>query len=425
MTTNTLPPVERAHHPFSPSKLQNLEQCSLYEGNNSVNERAIAGTLAHGVTESGEDHDSLSDDDASAAAFCMDWVHRQKLLMEEARDRAISKAAHAKFDPDHEPTEDEFNVVWSRERESTPAVLELMEGYLPVDECRYECQGKPVESTTAGYFDRALINHEGTYCLAIDFKFGRWAVETCSNSLQAIAYVLGLFRAYPKLQQIKFVFIQPALDVVDGHTFSRAQVPELYRRVQVVVARAIEARNLGTWDSASPAIPVCSFCGAIGRCPKVAAIACTIAKKFHPLGVPSNVTPTFLDSPEGTADALNVAAVMATWAAAYRAQVTDRVIRRAAPVPPGFTLASRSNREVTNETLAREVALKFVTEDEFKSISPFPGFSDLEEIVSTKAPRGQKSSTVTALKDALKESGAVTVGQPYAFLKAQPKRNDE
>jgi hypothetical protein len=427
-TTNT-PAVdsalERAHHPFSPSKLQNLEQCPLYESNNSINERAIAGTLAHGVTETGEDHASLGDDDAAAASFCMDWVHREKLLMEEARDRAITEQAHAEFGPDYEPEEDEFNAVWSGKRESMPPVVELMEGYLPVDDCKHDCLGKVVDSTTAGYFDRALIDHTGEYCLAVDFKFGRWAVETCATSLQAISYVLGLFRAYPKLQRIKFVFIQPALDVVDGHTFYRSEIPDLYRRVQVVVLRAIEARNSKNWDTARPAIPVCNFCGAIGRCPKVAAIACTISKKFSPLNVPNNVTPTFLDSPENTAEALNVAAVMGVWAAAFRAVTTDRVIRRDAPIPPGFTLASRANREVVNEALARKVALQFVTEEEFNSITSFPGFGDLEEIVSEKAPRGLKSSTVTALKDALKDSGAVVSGQPYAFLRASPTRKDK
>jgi hypothetical protein len=262
------------------------------------------------------------------------------------------------------------------------------------------------------------IDHTEKFALGVDLKFGKWAVEECSNNLQAISYVLGLFKAFQELEQVLFYFVQPALDVVDGALFKREQVPELYRRVQTVVARAIEARNSGSWDAAKPAVPVCNFCGAIGRCPKVAEIACSIAKKFAPLNVPGNVTPTFCDLPENTSAALNVAAVMAIWAQAYRSQVTDRVIRRAAPVPPGFILASRSVRTVVNPKMARDISLGYLTEEEFQSISPFPGFGVLEKLIADKSPRGAKTATMESFKADLNGSGAVVTGQPYAFLRA-------
>src|SRR6187551_3557979 len=106
---NTLPPTEplkaaltppiaatdaeRVHHSYSPSSLQSLEACPCYRNKQEVvlHERCIAGTKAHNVTETGEDDKELSDEDAVAAAECMDFYARRVELLEEARLREINK----------------------------------------------------------------------------------------------------------------------------------------------------------------------------------------------------------------------------------------------------------------------------------------------------------------------------------------------
>src|SRR6266498_3685653 len=74
----------RTHHPYSPSTLENLKACPCYKSREDViNERAIAGTLAHSVVESRTDDNNLSDEDTAAAAACIDFVDGRKRLMEE------------------------------------------------------------------------------------------------------------------------------------------------------------------------------------------------------------------------------------------------------------------------------------------------------------------------------------------------------
>lgn len=425
-TTNT-PAVEhavsRAHHPFSPSKLQNLEACPCYESaQGALNARCIAGTMAHAVTETGEDEHRLSDDDAAAAAECMDFYHREALLMREARRRAVKELAEQHWEETHRLLSPDACLQWAQV--NIPEVIELTESYLPIDGCKFTCRGETVEATTAGYVDRAVIDHTGKFAKMFDWKFGMWPVEDAANNLQGIAYCLGLMRLYPELDIIQFFFKQPHINVVSSAKFHRYQLPGLYLRIQVVVARAVEARDNGDWKAANPMTPVCNFCSNLGKCPKVAQIACNVAHKFAPMLVPANVTPTFCDSPENTEAALNLSAVMATWAGAYRTQVTDRVIRRAAPVPPGFTLTSRANREVVSEAKLREVTLRYLTADELAGISSFP-FGKAEEIVNDKAPRGQKKLKIEEYQAALIESGAVIKGQPYAFLRAVAKKDNK
>lgn len=422
MSTESLPNTERAHHPFSPSKLQMLEACPCFDNHQGpVNERAIAGTLAHAVTETGDDHFKLSDDDAAAAAECMDFYHREAQLMHEERHREVLKVA-ANLAEDF--TGSGVDLLAKAEKR-VPQVTEFTEIYLPVDDVVLEWCGKTAQATTAGYVDRGVIDHLGLHAKMFDWKFGMWPVEETDNNLQAIAYVLGLFKLHPKLISIQFFFKQPHLNYITSAVFTRAQIPTLYLRVQTVVTRAIEARKRGGFDMACPMAGVCNFCGNIGECPKVHALACTVGAKFYPLEIPENITPTFCDTPENSGKAMQLATVVKIWADAYRTQMSDRVLRKACEPPPGYTLSTRANRVVKDEAKAKEVSLRYVTEAEFQSVSPFPTFGKLEEIVKDKAPRGQKTIKLDEFKAALEAEGAVGKEAPYAFLRAVASRKDK
>jgi hypothetical protein len=414
------PPVvtdaERPHHPFSPSSLQSREACACYRNRNSTHVAAIRGTLQHKVVETGEDDASLGDDEALAAADCLDYYERQKQLLEEARTRAeraliaATQAAGAKTYIPPLP------------------VLDLKEEYLPVDDCDFEDIINTVKvitkSTTAGYVDRALIAHDRKYAILLDWKFGMWVVEEADNNLQGISYALGLFKKYPTLEEIKFVFKQPHLDLLTEHTFKRADIPKLYLRVQTVVARAREAYyrvEKDDYSMATPMVPACNFCALIGKCPKVANFACNVGAKFHPLEIPSDISPTGIKSGADTVLGLRLAQVMAVWAGAYKTQVTDRVIRQAGAdgeliAPPGYVVQSRADREIADASKFKEVTLRFLKQEELDPLATYT-FGRIEEKIKDNAPRGSKTSTVEQYQTELTNSGAVKKGESYSFLR--------
>lgn len=408
--------TERVHHPYSPSTLGYLEACPAYQGQQSAtpHERTTAGTRAHDVVESGIDDARLSDEDALAAAECLDLIHRRRQLMEEARAREVVKKTAelwGKPVPEGKPAD---AAQWAEQE--VPAIMEMKEVYLLVDDKQFD---DGVLATTAGYVDRVLIDHTRTCAELLDWKFGKWAVEKAEDNPQGIAYTLGLFHTYPDLQKVRVFFKQPHLDMITEAVFTRAQVPALYLRIQTIVARAREARRLGDFSTANPMAPACNFCSQLGKCPKVAAFACKVGSKFHPLEIPSDITPTMVLSGPDTTLAMRLSQVMAVWAKSFRAQVTDRVLRGDAPCPSGFAVAqSSSGREVINADEFRRVALTVLTEKEYSSIAPVPGFGAIEDLVKEKAPRGSKKAAIEDFQKHLLDTGAVKPGESYTFLRA-------
>lgn len=395
-------PVERKHHPFSPSSLQNREVCACYEGRESKHVRTIAGTLAHGVVETRTDNADLSDEDSLAAAECIDMVDHRLGLMELARQNALKDMP--------EPL-------------TVPEIREFKEIELAVDECKFE----DADSTTAGFLDSLLIDHTEEYAEMLDWKFGMWPVETAENNLQCISYVLGGFHHFPKLRKIKFFFRQPLISLNSEATFTRDQFPALYLRVQVVVARAREARERvkkGDWSMATPMVPACNFCGNIGKCVKVLEKMCVVGHKFFPLEIPDNLTPTMVVNTAETSLGLRLAQVVKVWADAFRAQTTDRVLRGGAQLPPGFVITSQSRRELIDKDAFKRVALTYLSEQEYLNTLDVL-FGAVEKAIQDKAPRGQKKNTVEQFQAELETAGATKKGLPFSFLRAQPVKTEK
>lgn len=423
---------QRVHHPFSPSSLQSLEACPCYQSKSSDHIRTIIGTIAHKSTETRVDDSRLSDDDAAAVAECMDFYDRRKQLMEEARQHVIARlgiqlndtaAACNRTAYDHEQEDLAVSLV----ARTFPKITELLETYLEVDDCVFQDGETQVKATTAGYVDRVIISPNKDYAELFDWKFGLWPIEVAENNLQGIAYVLGLFRRYPTIQTAKFFFKQPLIDSIQEAMFTRAKIPELYLRVQVVVAEAREARRLmalNDWSKARPMVPACNFCANLGQCPKVAEFACRVGSKFFPLEIPENITPTMIHSPEQTTLGLRLAQVLAVWAKSYRTVITDRVIQRRALPPDGFKLTTRADREVIDPAKYKTVALEYLTEAEYTATLAV-SLGAVEEAISEKAVRGQKTATVESFKQKLEDAGAVAKGQPYTFLKATSNKEQK
>lgn len=405
---NNTKDTERPHHPYSPSTLQNLEYCPHWRSRQDItpHHRALAGTRAHGVVESGEDDSRLSDDDAIAAAECLDFVEQRRLgMLAEARQaREAELTLHVK---------DLVQPVKPTEFEFEGAVQEIKEAYLPVDSLKFpDC-----ESTTAGYVDRVLINYNQTYAELFDWKFGFWPVEKAEDNLQGIAYTLGLFAKYIRLKKATLFFKQPHLGTVSQATFTREQVPALYLRVQTVVARAREARKLNDFSLAKPGVPVCNFCGELGRCSRVCEFACKVGRKFHPLEIPEDITPSMLMDSKQTALGLRLAAVLKIWCDAFRRQVTDRVLRGDAELPAGQKIQEMAKRELIDPKKFKIIALRYLTEAEYESTLE-SSFGAVEDLISEKAPRGQKKNTVAEFRQGLLDSGAVKMGDSFSFLRA-------
>lgn len=384
--SNDLGSLERPHHPYSPSWLQSGEACPCYRSRDSKHERTIAGTIAHNSTEKKEDDNRLSDDDALAVAECLDF-YDSRLAEVQSKD---------------------------------PKVIEGAETYLPIDDLVFpDC-----EATTAGYADKWLYSPALRYAEIIDWKFGMWPVEAADNNLQGMAYAMGIFRKFPDVESVRVFFKQPHLDYVTDHTFTRADLSAIYLRIQTIVARARLARakvEAGDWSEARPAYPLCNFCDNLGRCTKVLEFACQVGHKFHPLGIPADVTPSLIQDPQNTKIAMELASTLKVWCDAFKRQVNDRVMRGDAVVPEGYALQTMQKREMVDLKLYKEAALKYISKRAFDECLDTT-FSAVEKKIAAKAPRGVKEQVVEEFQAAAAAAGATKLGEPFSFLKVRSEK---
>jgi hypothetical protein len=390
---------ERPHHPFSPSTLQYREACPCFTPRvtKQLHARTVAGTRGHNVVDTGEDDPLLSDEDAIAAAECVDFVDQRRQIMEAEAEEARKAAKQAGHN-------DVFQVT------------ELKEIHLAVDDLIFP---DGMEHTTAGYTDHALINWSKTYAELFDWKFGMWIVETAKNNVQGIAYVIGLFRRFPELERVRFFFKQPHLDHVSDYTFARADVPALYLRIQVIVNQAREGRTRAEkddWSMAAPYVPVCNFCGDLGRCKKVCALACRVSAKFMPLEFPSDTDPAFVQDPKNMSALLRMAQVLKIWCDSSKRWITDRIMRGDADMLEGYKLETRQGRrEIADQQKFRDVALRYMTPEQYQTCLN-ASFGPLEDVITESAPRGQKTARVKEFDEALEAAGAVARKPSYSFL---------
>lgn len=387
MSTETA--TERGHHPYSPSSLE-AREASPYWSNrsNSTSEAAEAGTKQHDAAEGSVDIDDpvLSDTQAEAVAQC-------KLY----RDRIFAKY---------------------------PGGTSIKEVYLPVDdEIMVDAAGRKWVGTTGGYLDCAIVSADKTEAEIIDYKFGAWSVSDASTNPQGIAYLLGLYKMFPKLRRCTVHFLMPHREEATMHTFEHSEFQALYTRIVAIVRRAqaatadLRARGDKATEKCNPTTSSCLFCGNLGRCAIAAKFALVIGKKYAPVKVPASIDVTLISSdPAQVKDGLELASLMATWAKAYRAQVTEKAIEDDKFIPEGYKLTSKADRDIVDQALFIKTAIEFgVDPKAIEAVKTLP-LTPIGKLIRDTAERGQKELKEKKFSDATIENKSVERGQPYTFL---------
>lgn len=373
---------ERPHHPYSPSKLQYLEACPAYESKHSPSEAAVTGTAQHNIADTGIDDPTLPDHKAQAAADCIE----------------LSERVAAKY----------------------PDGYILKEEYLPID----RDPSMALNTTTAGYLDFGVVSADGREAEIVDYKFGQNAVEPADNNLQGIAYMLGIYRQFPKLEKCTVTFFLPHREEISTHTFTKDQFSGLHLRIINVVKRAMLNRN--KFENANPTISTCLFCNNLGKCDKVTEMVIKLGQRFAPLQIPENVSPTLIMDPAQVSQGIKLAQVVSAWAEAFRSRAVEKTIEDPTFIPQGYTLVQTQKRKVVNAKNLGELAKGLLPEsdhDKLEALYELP-ISKVEKLISTAAPRGAKDTTVKEFAAKAVESGAVELGQPYAFLRLARKPNE-
>jgi hypothetical protein len=418
----TVEELERPHHPYSPSSLQMREACPLWHSTGEAGEAAARGTLQHLVTETGEDHADLSDEEIAAAVECMDFADMLKAEME-----AQAIQLEATPPPSFKGSAEEWAQRIVDNVKMKTVVYDEIEPYLPIDDRQmknipffdWKTGGTNLinfEATTAGYADRIL--KAGNHAKVLDWKFGRWPVEEADNNTQGIAYVVGVFKKFPDVDSVELIFKLPHQKDITRHTFYRHQLDELYLRIVAIVERAIQNAHQEDYSKATPNVPACIFCARRGNCEKLHEIVLNVGHKFYPAKIPSDISVSVLKNPADFANGMRIAQIVTAWAEGYKRQGTQQVLQGAVEIPEGYVIAEYSKRKITDAEAYKESTKGFLTRKEYNATLK-PGLTAVEEVIKGKAARGQKSKRVNEFLE--KQKGVEkTVAAPY--LKAIPAK---
>ncbi len=375
--------AERAHHPYSASKLQYVEACPFYDSAESTSEASEAGTRQHAATESGTAEGLESDEEAENVTKVLDYL---------------------------DAVRQELSETWGK-------FEELNEIYVGVDKKAIKDEtGHVWKGTSGGFLDKAFISADRKHARVIDYKFGKWKVEDTSNNVQGFVYAVGLLRKFPSLEDIRVEFAMPALDLIDSEIFTAAQLEEKYLRILTIVERAIAARRGAIKIEPSPAQGLCVFCANKASCKPLQEMALQIGKKFAPLKIPEDLRLDHINDPREAQLGIQLADVVKGWAESFRRAATEKAIESDDFVPEGYELKHVTNREIVDIPAMRKLAATVgITTEEFDAMLKL-GIGDIDKAISAKSARGQKRAAIAKFDEVARAAGVVADGDTKTFL---------
>ena len=204
------------HHEFSPSKLEQIAACPWSYRNclnwNEETDDAARGTLLHAAIYDETAYAQLSDRDRGMIDFI--------------------RAEHVNAKP--------YDCL---EKHHELPVQIVRDGII----------------LSEGILDFLIISADGKAASIKDWKFGGYEVAPADENLQIKAYVCGVFNAFPLVETVYAMVVQPVYGSADYDrqaAFSREQYPAMLDEIAAVIDRAKAA----TEENACPSAASCRYC---------------------------------------------------------------------------------------------------------------------------------------------------------------------
>lgn len=364
--------ADRGHASFSPSKLDPLSICPGYiSGTSSEAATAAAeqGTRCHAACETGN-LDGLSDE--------------EKMLVEMAMGYEAEVAEGA--------------VEVKRE-----ICVEFFDQW--------------------GYLDTLIVKPNGIADI-VDFKFGIMPVREAEKNIQMKAYTYGVLVMFPSIKEITVHLVQPKLDTISFHTWSRERdMANLEREIKLVVDRA-KAVNADPFSPESeklltPLCEACDFCGRRAQCRPLGKKLLSITTKYDPefkvLENPLVNEGEFRDPKEASL-LLRAAKIAQKWAEDIQSWALNMALMEGI-VPEDFKLVEVNRpRKIVNPLLAYEALKDKLTWEDMMACVSNISIGKLEEVFAETAPKGEKAKYKALMSARLADAGALVSEGTYHKL---------
>jgi Protein of unknown function (DUF2800) len=311
---------------------------------------------------------------------------------------------------------------------SLPAAVQVHKEY------KLDLTGLGFAGMDFGTADQIRVVSPEDYHL-IDYKFGWGAIDDVEKNYQFIIYALGMFDNFPEAQTITVHMIQPKLNVVDCHTWTRDDVPRLHALIKASHDKVIQFEETKDVTLLNVDPINCERCRHQGNCPKWHELGIATVESMNDNNLTKDEEPKNQIVPSMIPDIINQ-----TWDVASADPV--RVAQFLACIPafeaflskfkkfalevnnlvgeiPGFsvvTTAGKSELISPNDVVALVSKQFDITPAEIIGTMK-PSLTELKSLVSSKAPRGDKAKYAEAVVEALSDNGLILKQEGSSYLK--------
>jgi hypothetical protein len=391
--------METAHAKYGPSGAKNRNICPGHQGNPGSSEASEQGDRLHAICE----HDG-NEMDAADSYFKnkkKPWI---QLTTEEW---------------------EWVNIALEYVR-SLPTDRLITEYKIPLTKLGFE-------GMDFGTADRIIFDQGDLHM--VDYKFGWGAIDDVEHNFQFIIYALGLFEQFDSVEKITVHMVQPKLNVVDCHTWTRDEVPRLHAMIKeshdkvVLWEKTLDVSLLNV-DPIN-----CERCRFQGNCPKWHELGIATADVVQSTGLTKHEEPKDQLTPSmiptiinanwdiATADPVRVAQFLACIPAfeaffkkfkQYALEVNNLVGEL-----PGFSVVQTTGKTdcISPVDVVKVVSEHFgCTPNEVIGCMK-PSLTELKALVSSKAQRGEKGKLAEALVEELSDNGLLLKFEGTSYLK--------
>lgn len=372
------PHSERGHAEFSPSSLKYVKACAGFHGKEGTSQAAEMGTRIHEALEV-RDPSALHDEQE------LD-IYNQCCEMEDA-----------------------YLAENMQDLENATQYYEVQ-----VD---VALDG----TSTYGTCDRLTISPSGKFGILADYKTGISNIDQPHSNMQAIAYTIGVFQKFPKLEQLFFAFYVPqrSSEPLAG-AFLREELPDLIEVLSNVIKEGERVRPMWGGGQCPPAgecnpTQNCRFCRHEDRCPALGGLVLDVASNLKRQDF-TNINIEAVDDPAAVEELWNISKIVEAWAKRLRTRAME--MAKSGVEFPSLRLSSMgSPSKVVNNEKFVEIAKEMgVSYEELIENASFP-VTSTAKLVGATAEAGEKGAKATEFLDACNEAGVIEKQQERFTLR--------
>lgn len=368
------------HARLAPSAFKGYEVCPSYLPNDEVTKAGERGTKLHEIMRHREaPAEVLSDEDASQLFLISEYVRPFEQAAAQARNKILR--------------EHEFDLTKLK-----------------------------IEGCDKGTGDLLILDKRAGHVDLFDYKFGAWEVDDAEVNIQTAIYALGTFDEFPWAHELSVHVLQPALDMVSTAVFRRddSAVTTLLLRARTIADRV----NAQAGKVFNPNADVCLWCDNKAHCQALHSFVLIINENAN-LALPiDDLSPEHFNDLQNSGLIYDVANVIEKWASAIKWSIIQ--LAQDGKVVPGHVLRTVSGKRFLVDVESTYEILR----DQFKvSLSEFlaasnPSVTKLMEVVSKKAPHGEKEKRAKLASQALQKEGVLALTKPSAYLVRSEKKKE-